>query len=566
LKKFLPILTAAVVLSAVAANAESVVSDMEIKSTPSEWGTNVFGEWSFWSVAEYYNTDMPVETLPDVSQRKYINIDEVGTYGDAGMISPAGDYTHKGVVKLGDVNRIFDDLYGHGIVMSCKTEWHNDSMDWTSDMITYPYAKDGMVRFRAGNTAGNDKDVAVMFTVPEDGSYNIYLDVVNKGQTGSNGYRGFGNSDFGRLSVITSGETSETSQNSTDFAIPNANADVGAEFDSVSELTAGTRIFLRIHNGHQWDFDDFYAKFIITKYDKNGNAEKVYDLNRAGYSSLGNVQFLRAKSGETDASKYMPMFAAKPQNVTSVPAFADGYAAPVAANVKWANSKVSMNGTPNVGWNKADGVLTVTSGTEDFLMSWTAPESGKYKIYTTAAYKANTMARNEVWVSVLKKGQTEDADVKNTIKLLPGQTSGKSDGFAVDLEAGDKIIYRVVKGSADYTITLKPDIEKVEKDFYVDVENNLSECLGTTVDIEANIVNLTNSQKEIQIFACQYSQDGKLLKMTKAKPLNTGAWETGIATLPVELSEEASGGTLEFYAWSDFETAEVLTDYIIINL
>ena len=568
MKKLITVMTAALVLSAQTANAENIVSGLDVISTPSEWGSNVFGEWSFWSVPEFYSTTSPVDTLPDVSERIYLDLSDVGEFGDAAKISPAGDYTHTGVLKVGASDRIFDDLYGHGIVMSCKTGWQNNDMNYTSDMITYPFSKDGMTRFRAGNTLGNQKDVAVMFTVPETGSYNIYLDTKNNGQTGSNGLRGYGNSNYARVSIIPPGEVSETPENSTDFAIPNANTDTGAEFDSTSELEAGTKIFVRMHNGHQWNFDDLFAKLLITKLDAEGNAEKVYDLNKAGYSGTGDVQFLKAANGEKDASKYVPMFAAKSQNVTASPSFTDGYAAPVATNVKWANSKVSMNGTPNVGWNKADGVFTITSGTEDFLVSWTAPESGKYKVYTTVAYKANTMARNEVTVSVLKKGMTDDSDIRNTIKLLPGNTSGKSDGFAADLEAGDRIIYRAVKGSADYTITLKPDIEKIDKDFYVefDTENDLADCLGTTVNATASIANLTNTQKTIQIFACQYSSDGKLLKVTKAEPVSPSGWETGSAGLELELMTEAAGGTLEFYAWSDFDTAEVLTDYITINL
>ena len=52
MKKLITVMTAALVLSAQTVNAQNVVTDLDVKSNPAEWGTNVFGDWSFWSVPE----------------------------------------------------------------------------------------------------------------------------------------------------------------------------------------------------------------------------------------------------------------------------------------------------------------------------------------------------------------------------------------------------------------------------------------------------------------------------------------------------------------------------------
>ena len=123
-KRIISAITAFSVMSsfAVVSQAEEKkeykLAETAVVSTPSEWGSNVFGEWSFWSVPEFYNRSAVVATLPDENERIYLDLSDVGEYGDAAKISPAGDYTHIGVLNL----KTFDVLYGHGIVMR-QTEW-----------------------------------------------------------------------------------------------------------------------------------------------------------------------------------------------------------------------------------------------------------------------------------------------------------------------------------------------------------------------------------------------------------------------------------------------------------
>ena len=96
-----------------------------------------------------------------------------------------------------------------------------------------------------------------------------------------------------------------------------------------------------------------------------------------------------------------------------------------------------------------------------------------------------------------------------------------------------------------------------------DVKNHL----GETVTADLTVYNLTASTKTIQVFACQYDENGKLLAVTPATPVSCDAWSPAeILDFELTLSQEAVGGTVEFYAWSDFETADVMTDCIIIGL
>jgi len=470
-------LTFAPIITKYADKSNNLSENATVTQTPSEWGTNVFGEWSFWSIAEYYNAETVVKTLPDVSERTYANLDDVRTRDDREYISPAGDFTHKGMQKA---NGSFIEYYKSGIVMSAKNDFVNDSLHYNSDMITYPNSADEMTRFRAGNNLGNDKDVAVMFTIPETGSYNIYLDATNKGQLGDNGLRGYGDSNFGRLSIVAAGESSETSANSIDFAIPGKNADTGAEYNNTAILTQGTRVFLRMHNGNHWDMKDLHAKFIITKYDANGNKEKVYDLNKVGYSSVDKISFSRADKSVTDTSTYLPMFAANPANVTTAPGYTGGYVAPVATDVKWASSKVNMTGTPSVGWNTSDLYFTVTTGAQDMIIEWTPESAGVYNTEVSAYTEDGTPAT--VSVTKLAKGVTTDTDNKFTLSAGAGETSNS---FEEILKADDKILVRVSSETTGKKVYVKIVPEKTKDLVYADITEFGAVGDGETDNTEA---------------------------------------------------------------------------------
>ncbi|MEG1880353.1 MAG: hypothetical protein RR145_03445, partial [Oscillospiraceae bacterium] len=124
--------------------------------------------------------------------------------------------------------------------------------------------------------------IVVGFTVPEDGTYNIYGNFVN---AGGNDYltekETLGDGGFARISILPKGENLETKDNTNEVKIPVASEGKWKEEiyeKDNNDLKKGDRIFLRVSSGDNGIGDVFQVVYRISSIASDGKVLSTYDI------------------------------------------------------------------------------------------------------------------------------------------------------------------------------------------------------------------------------------------------------------------------------------------------
>lgn len=126
-------------------------------------------------------------------------------------------------------------------------------------------------------------EIVVSFTVPKDGLYKVYTNIINDFGTAALEGKSdkLGDGGLARLTVVKKGETLEKEENSTEIEIPAMTGDAPKEVEINKEaenFNKGDKILLRMSCGDNGEGDIFQTLYRISEVDEDENIIKTYDL------------------------------------------------------------------------------------------------------------------------------------------------------------------------------------------------------------------------------------------------------------------------------------------------
>jgi len=585
-KRFVAVLAAAAMaLSSVSAfaaqdwRASQVRVDLEPVADYNLTQGNSLGDWSFFETAGFWpvskvergkgylvpgTTDTWIAdagiTLDDY---KYGDTSNTSYFKPMTKIYPTGrTYTYYPFVQ--DPN---------GIVIS----GNGSANDFAPAINILTNASDGLSEFVLNGvhaTDDNTADAIVCYTIPEAGDYEISHRFINKGK----GYVG-GNGMVRRTIIKKGASTFESAENSVDQKFGNITVVGQAAPEATGSVkdtfAVGDKIYFRISCLKDSYGDSIFGNVKITKFDKLGNVEKIYNLNDVGMSQTDQWRYYNSgvNANETNPDMYDRLYV-KPNHPTDY-AFPDttdgvnGSEKMTAATLYWSHvggSPISFNRrdfnypfiewfydeTPN--YNKYEnGVRFVMQRSPSpvnkgiiakeysLILGWVAPKDGFYKVgYETARYDKNPGTSEDgedtkITLTHLAAGSTSDTNVLDE-RYLPNSTTENAtmeDGYPiVEMEAGDRIMYRVTcedEYSGDRVVIMTPFIAEAEEMV------SMYTIDGTTLQIASNYTDYAREMNTIKPMQFIYSVVDATGKMVAA-----------YTTESFKLSETSDDG----YDWS----------------
>lgn len=407
-------------------------TDKEFTATPE------FGPWSFYVEAPFYQA----ANWEDRTKDEFRTEEELTTYvafnagvADARIVYPGTD--------LGT------NIYNNkaGIVIKSDDSGSSNDNNWHSTLELYPAYNTSTVRFIPSprNSGCAYSGIAVKFTVPVDGIYDVLTTVKNYGWLGGNGLKGYGDQNLARVSVLTGDTKVQTEDNTATFGVgrpdwPEPSYQSGKQF-----LNAGDSVWLEVYTGDNGNFDDFFASQIIKRYDDQDNLLETYDLGKSTFTRQQKWNLFHANKSATNSSDFIYMPAATSGMLIDNLGF-ENYAGVVTSYWGKPEGRVNMSAeAPNFGWDYADDYMTINTQDQDMLISYDIDKDGTYNLTEKAMLEGTTSSN----VSV---------GIYNGEELLDSFTIGTTaseNTCVASLSAGDRVYFRITKDTDDVVDTIK---------------------------------------------------------------------------------------------------------------
>lgn len=570
-KRFVAVLAAAAMaLSSVSAfaaqswRASQVRIDLEPQSDYLFTQGNSLGEWSFYETIGFWpatgvtaprNEGYKVPGVDGYIKEAGITLDEYkyGDTADTTYFKPMNKIYPRGLsIKSSDHSvHTATSLTrkSGGIVIS----GNGGGDDYWPVINILTNSSDDLVEFSVNCGYGTDDqtaDAIVCFTVPEAGSYDVYHRFLNKGTT-------TGGSGLIRRTIIRVGEsTFESAQNSFEQNFGTVTVAGQAAPEAVDTLktsfVVGDKIYFRVSALKDGYNDKFFGTIKITKRDKLGNVEKIYNLNDVGMSQTEQWRYYTSgrNANETNPDNYERLYL-KPMTIAATwPNLTDGTNSTdnkltAASGYYTHTGKISFDrrdvNVPyfEIFYDETDKYKTTENGVivymqkkpstvnagflaEDYsmILGWVAPKDGFYKVgYENARYDLNPGTSEDgedtkITLTYLEAGSTSDTYVLDE-RYLPNSTTEHAtmeDGYPiVEMKAGDRIMYRITcedEYSGARMIKMTPFVAEVEEMVSMYTIN------GTTLQIASNYTDYAremNTAKPMQFIYSVVDTTGKMI-------------------------------------------------------
>ena len=547
-----------------------------------EWiqTVNTYGVWSFYATGGYW--DEETESVPTITSE--------------GVVSEDKTLTGSGIVHNGYK---YGDLSNNSYCTPVKSSWLDSSYEASgtddidhngirfglegeakSMLLIKPNSYDNRVRFwldEPRKLSSKKGDIIVCFTVPENGIYNISHELYDEGIDEALS----GDGGIVRRTILTDGETFETSQNSEDFIFTK---DAPSKESKKTELSYGDKIYIRVSVGETATNDNFYGKVIIDRHE-NENSTKIlqtYDLSKVGMSTAGNWSFMNSQPDNTDYSKYHHMFAYNRTQTGKAEAYSSG------ANGKryTVTLPAQVNKAPYVKWSlTGEGVVELKGGSSSGtflkqanpLIVWTAPQDGLYSL-DLGLTADSAVTGSTISVSLLAAGEKEDKNILKTVSFNGGELSSEDlREIGCSMKKDDKLIIRFSTFSgtapvADAVYSANPKVRRLMENFeatYFKVMDgqetqitdlaNVSE--GDVIRVKLKGDNILPVPSNVQCYTGIYDGD-KLIKTCTADSIMVNAYSGTERTVECVIPKAMASPELRTFIWSDFNKAVPLCDEI----
>lgn len=428
--------------------------------------------------------------------------------------------------------------------------------------ILIPEKKDngGFVKFWCDAPENTNKalagDVAVSFTAPDDGIYDVYNFFEN---------RGAGLSASGkcmhRITVLKDGENSENAENTTDTMFGEFIGGVKGEPLELTKsfrLKRGDTVIVRISAYNDGYNDKVFGKLVVTQKDEVGDPVRVYDLSDVGMSDTADFKYYYAACDEFDTQNYRRL------HPTS-----DG---PLAAHTGRSPYTVGeahdQHLSPAMRWDgKENNLVTMKNGDMDCIISWTAPENGRYKV-TVGSERLDyeNAYGGAVRVSVVKKGNTLDDTA--WFSLQADDTVQVSDSREEWLSKGDTIFFRAHSDVNNARLRLLSSI-KIENTsnlltarYFIGEEQLTDIGMFTSESTVTALVDVKNTTRlPISAYAIigVYDSAGNLLTYGESSKFTVFANRTKQVEINFNVPEHNGDITVKAFLWNDLSTITPVT-------
>jgi len=461
------------------------------------------------------------------------------------------------VTQYTQVNPVMNNGY-----MWCSIETNmqaKPSVSWKANNSSGTVA----VRLDNDNGFGSGKgQVAVCFTVPNDGVWKVDSKITN---TGTDVFGGDGGSAL--LSVIKTGETTAPSDRSWSYYIPTS---VPAQTSNVAiaqnlTLQAGDKIYLRVSCNYDGYADNFVVKHIITNVTNDSNASVIrrYDLSSVALRNLGQWSFYSASKYESNPDNYS----------TLLPTWGQWgmYVAYFESN-RWATPYFFADDGSSTIYPRGDNI----GGTPiKVVAGWTAPESGCYKVYIQTSNVGPGDQKGGdggfIRINTLLAGSATYTTDK-TITLGASMPSGNTvytETVVKNLNVGDRIMLESDPnwdGWGDLFAT-NYNITKIEPAFSIAFnvggtvktygQLNKNDVVNTT----ATFSNATSDTLPATFFIGLYEAN----TLKAVYPANSVSFAPGEQkTIPLQFTmpDASANLSMKAFIWSDFNSIKPLASVI----
>lgn len=434
--------------------------------------------------------------------------------------------------------------------------------------IMIPEKKDngGFVKFWCEAPENTNKsvagDVAVSFTAPDDGYYDIYNCFENRGAGVANGGK-----CMHRITVLQNGEITETAQNTTDTLfgeVVNGIKGEPVEFTKSVKLKRGDMIFIRVSAYNDGYNDKVFGKVRITQKDELGDLVEVYDLSDVGMSDTGDFKFYYAEPDETDTKSYRRLY----------PTSDGALAAHTGRTPYTVGTPEDQYLSPAIRWDgKENALVTIKNGEQDSIISWTAPENGRYKVTLGAQRLDYDRAYGgDILVSIVKNGLT--VNDTNWFTLSIDDTMQKTDNREEWLNKGDTIYFRA-HSDADNTklrvqssITIENTSNLLTARYFID-DVQLTDVSQfdskSVVTAKIDVKNTTKLPINAYAIIGVYDATGELIACEASEKLTVFANRTKAATVNFTVPEHTGDITVKAFLWNDLSTMMPVTSADVLS-
>ena len=548
---------------------------------------NSLGVWSFYETAGFYPAGEVTSNGYLAEDGNYykgsgIKYDEF-KYGD---VSDTNYY-----VPMTRIVPIQGDYYGIYIT----DHWTTGAPMQAPSINVTTNASHGMAHFFIDgpqNTYKKKGDVAVCFTVPQEGYYSIYHYFMNKGRGLAAGGDG-----ILRRSIMKDGEVIEDEYNSKDFmfgSFTDGEPLAPVTEDTVSEyLKKGDKVYFRISSVTDRYNDDFWGKIKITNTDVNGNVIKIYDLIDLQMSQTDQWRFYQTPASNIKADTYTRLFVRDYSSQDRVMAdLNDGTSQYIGAysyiweTPRFNSSIISM---PSITWfyNETGGrptsdyevtmEISTASKTIDLLsgkkytsydktstpiIGWVAPKDGYYKLEYRAKHVNNNGDSTAVIATYLPAGTEDDTNTVSVVDLENDTTTWKvAEPTVKYMRAGDRYMMRYIRDDEKAgKIYIKPTVTELFK-FESDI--SVSDGVMTAVSEYNDVAGEVEGNQSVQFIYAVY-KDNKIVGIftSETKTLTTQYAGTGAVTTTYNLPSTEGKYTAVSYVWNSAEGMIPLADAI----
>ncbi len=434
--------------------------------------------------------------------------------------------------------------------------------------IMIPEKKDngGFVKFWCDAPENTNKtvagDVAVSFTAPDDGYYDIYNCFENRGSGAASSGK-----CMHRITVLQNNEIAENAQNTTDTLFgefKNGIAGEPVEFTKSLQLRRGDMIFIRVSAYNDGYNDKVFGKVIITQKDELGEPVDVYDLSDVGMSDTADFKFYYADQEETDTQSYRRLY----------PTSDGALAAHTGRSPYTVGTPEDQYLSPAIRWDgKENELVTLKNGEQDSIISWTAPENGRYKV-TLGAERLNYEKAygGDILVSIVKNGTNEDTE--NWFTLSVDDITQKTDNREAWLNKGDTVFFRAHSDVDNSRLRIQTGITIENTSNLLTARYFVGQMQLTDISqftsksaVTANIDVKNTTKLPINAYAIigVYDATGKLITYSASEKLTVLVNRTKSTTVDFTVPEHNGDITVKAFLWNDLSTMVPVTGAEILS-
>lgn len=405
-------------------------------------------------------------------------------------------------------------------------------------------------------------DVAISFTAPDDGYYDIYNCFEN---------RGTGPTSSGkcmhRITVLQNGEITENAQNTTDTLFGEFSGGAMSEpleFTKSVQLKRGDMVFIRVSAYNDGYNDKVFGRVIITQKDELGEPVRVYDLSDVGMSDTADFKFYYAEPEETDTQSYRRLH----------PTSDGALAAHTGRTPYTVGTPDDQYLSPAIRWDgKENELVTIKNGEQDSIISWTAPENGRYKV-TLGAERLNYERAygGDIRVSIVKNGS--NIDDTNWFTLSIDDITQQTDGYETWLNKGDTIYFRAhsdvdnAKLRLQSSITIENTSNLLTARYFIgDTElTDVSQFIkDSAVTAKIDVKNTTKLPINAYAIIGVYDATGSLITYAASNKFTVLANRTKETTVDFTVPEHTGDITVKAFLWNDLETMQPVTGAEVLS-